>query len=81
MSDDLLNFLNANAGDDKWQTSINPACPNSERDTLVAFYNATDGDNWNRSDNWLNNNVSICEWYGVQCGGSMNKDTLETSKL
>ena len=25
----------------------------TDREALVAIYNATDGENWNRSDNWL----------------------------
>ena len=36
----------------------------SDRDALIAFYNATDGPNWTRSDNWLTS-APIDEWYGV----------------
>ena len=36
----------------------------TERDALVAFYTATDGPNWNRSDNWLSN-APLDEWYGI----------------
>ena len=35
-----------------------------ERAALVALYEATDGANWRRSDNWLSD-LSIANWYGV----------------
>lgn len=38
----------------------------SEREALIALYNATDGDNWNIKHYWKSS-VSICEWYGVYC--------------
>ena len=36
----------------------------SDRDALIAFYNATDGPNWTRNDNWLTA-APIDDWYGV----------------
>ncbi|MDE2715392.1 MAG: hypothetical protein OXI33_00050 [Chloroflexota bacterium] len=36
----------------------------SDRDALVTFYNATDGPNWTRNDNWLTS-APIDDWYGV----------------
>ena len=36
----------------------------SDREALVALYNATDGENWSVSDNWLSD-VPLGEWYGV----------------
>ncbi|MEW4922783.1 immunoglobulin domain-containing protein [Algibacter sp. 2305UL17-15] len=35
-----------------------------EYDALVAFYNATDGDNWTNNTNWLTD-APINSWYGV----------------
>ena len=35
------------------------------RAALVALYEATDGPNWKRSDNWLTQTL-VREWYGVQ---------------
>ena len=35
-----------------------------DREALVAIYNATDGENWNRSDNWLSD-APLDEWEGV----------------
>ena len=36
----------------------------TERDALVAFYTATDGPNWTRSDNWLSD-APLEDWYGI----------------
>ncbi len=36
----------------------------ADRDVLVALYNATNGANWTRNDNWLSNRP-LGEWYGV----------------
>ena len=35
-----------------------------DRDALVAFYNAADGPNWDRNDNWLTD-APVGQWYGV----------------
>ena len=40
-----------------------------DRDVLVALYNATDGPNWLRSENWLSNRP-ISEWTGVWAVGA-----------
>ncbi len=39
---------------------------NIERDALIAFYNATGGDNWKRKDNWCSDKP-VNEWYGITC--------------
>ena len=36
----------------------------TDREALVALYNATDGENWNRSSNWLSD-APLGEWVGV----------------
>ena len=41
------------------------AVGNPDRAALAAFYNATDGPNWSRSDNWLTD-APLAEWYGVR---------------
>ena len=38
--------------------------PLSDRDILVALYDATDGPNWVHNDNWLTE-APLSEWYGV----------------
>ena len=35
-----------------------------EREALIAFYNATGGDNWTRNDNWCSDKP-VREWYGI----------------
>ena len=41
-----------------------PPAPSSDRDVLVALYNATDGPYWDDDDNWLSG-ADIGEWWGV----------------
>ncbi len=43
------------------------AIPASEHDALVAFYNATGGSGWSRSDNWLGAAGTECTWHGIGC--------------
>ena len=40
-------------------------CGPSDRDILLALYNATDGPNWTNNTNWLSDKP-IGEWYGVR---------------
>ena len=49
----------ATAGSPVAQTS-----PETDREALVALYNATGGPNWNINDNWLSD-VPVSEWFGV----------------
>ncbi len=35
-------------------------------EALIALYEATGGENWNRNDGWLTD-TSPCEWYGITC--------------
>ena len=38
--------------------------PETDREALVALYNATDGPNWRNNENWLSD-APIGEWHGV----------------
>ncbi|MCY4654830.1 MAG: cache domain-containing protein [Dehalococcoidia bacterium] len=38
--------------------------PAADRAALVALYNATDGPNWEKSDNWLSDEP-LSEWFGI----------------
>lgn len=38
--------------------------PQSERDALIAFYNATGGDSWTNNTNW-NSDAPVNTWFGV----------------
>lgn len=41
--------------------------PQSERDALLALYDATDGDNWNDNTGWGDAAGTECNWTGVSC--------------
>ncbi|MBL86580.1 MAG: hypothetical protein CMO82_07980 [Winogradskyella sp.] len=41
-----------------------PDVPQSERDALIAFYNATGGDSWTNNTNW-NTDAPVNTWFGV----------------
>ncbi len=41
------------------------AVPASERDALIALYNATNGDNWERNTNW-NSTELVGNWEGIR---------------
>ena len=48
-------------------TSLAAAILPEERDVLEAFYQASQGEQWLRSDGWLEPGSDPCEWYGVVC--------------
>ncbi len=50
--------------------------PISNRDVLVALYDATGGPNWNRADNWLTD-APLRDWYGVDTDASDRVVLLE----
>lgn len=60
----------------------------TERQALIDFYNATNGDNWRNTllgeNPWLINdpNSSVCDWYGVSVqDGSVSRIQLNDSGL
>ena len=55
--------------------------PQSEREALVALYNAADGENWTNNTNWLSNN-DISTWHGVSVsGGKVTHLGLQANNL
>ena len=56
--------------------------PASDREALVALYEATDGDNWANNTNWLSNEF-IGEWHGVTAdsGGNVTRLDLGDNRL
>ena len=44
---------------------LQPAIPEIERDALIAIYESTDGEGWDRKDNWLGPPGSEPSWSGV----------------
>lgn len=54
----------------------------SDRDVLVAFYNATGGEHWTNNTNWCSDQP-LSEWYGVTCdeAGRVTAIELRYNKL
>ena len=46
------------------EPTMAPTPPETDRETLVALYNATGGPNWRSNNNWLSD-VPISQWEGV----------------
>ncbi len=44
--------------------AVGPTSAETDREVLVALYNATDGPNWVDNDNWLSD-APLDEWFGV----------------
>ena len=62
-----LATITATAGNAHGTSEI--AVENPDRAALVALYEATDGENWINSENWLTD-ASLGDWYGVRTDGS-----------
>lgn len=45
----------------------NAQVPESERQALIDFYHATNGEHWHDDEGWLGEEGSECEWLGVAC--------------
>lgn len=57
--------------------SASAAIPSSERDALIAIYDATQGASWNDRTNWLGAQGTECTWFGVGCSADgMHVETL-----
>ena len=50
--------------------------PLSDREILVALYEATDGTNWENDDNWLTN-APLSDWHGVETDASGRVSRLD----
>lgn len=49
-----------------------------EREALIAFYNAMNGDNWSNNTNWCSDK-DVREWYGVDVAGNGNNHVVAIS--
>ena len=58
------------------------AAPGAQRAALVALYNATDGANWTRRDNWLSG-APLETWHGVttDANGRVTRLSLGSNRL
>jgi len=57
-------------GDNSYGQSTLPvetATNTAEYDALMAFFNATGGNNWTKKDGWGDKTKNICSWFGVKC--------------
>jgi len=55
--------------------------PSTECEALIAFYNSTDGANWNYNDGW-NATHTPCSWHGVSCSeGHVSRLSLSSNQL
>ncbi len=54
--------------------------PQSERDALIALYNATDGQNWTYQDNWNTSNP-VSSWYGLTVENINGQDHVTKIEL
>ena len=63
-------------------TPTPPGSSTTDREALVALYNATDGDNWANNDNWLTD-TPLGDWYGVSTddNGRVNWLVLRDNQL
>lgn len=46
---------------------LDAAIPASERNALIAFFEAAEGANWTDSTGWLGAPGTECEWFGLTC--------------
>ena len=56
--------ITATAGEVSGMVSISVMAPSPDREALIAIYNATNGPNWTRQDNWLSE-APISTWQGI----------------
>ena len=63
-------------------TAAQTGSPSGDRDALAAFYNATDGPNWAKNENWLSDEP-LESWYGVETddGGRVTEVRLGENRL
>jgi Leucine-rich repeat (LRR) protein len=47
-----------------------------ERDILKEFYRTCGGRNWQNSDNWMNDDVDVCDWFGISCKDDATVDSI-----
>ena len=60
------------------ETASLPVSPQSERDALVALYNATDGGEWQQRRNWVSD-APLATWHGVTTDSSGHVTELDLS--
>ena len=64
------------------RTAPDQGSAETDRESLVALYNATDGPNWANNDNWFSDKP-LSEWYGVitDASGRVTELNLDSNQL
>ncbi len=54
-----------------------------EREVLEIFFNECGGNKWKHNDNWMDEKIDICNWYGIQCsnGGTVESIALGANNI
>ena len=57
--------------------------PPTTTQALTEFYQAMDGSNWKRRDNWLDPDIHYCHWHGINCyaDGSITSLRLPSNRI
>jgi len=50
-------------------------------DELAEFYDAMDGEAWHRSDDWLDEDIHPCQWYGIYCESGLSLPAITSIRL
>jgi Leucine-rich repeat (LRR) protein len=53
----------------------------NEREVLIKLFQVCGGNFWDETDNWLDENQSICTWRGVKCPDGSQQETVEKLEL
>ena len=56
-----------------------PSDPPTDKDILILFYCATDGDNWTNNSGWLSDELPAL-WHGVSLNADDRVDSLSLSQ-
>lgn len=64
-------------------SSNSTALDSKQREILTEFYSSTNGPNWANGKGWLDNEVAVCNWFGIKCntGGEVTSIELEDNYL
>lgn len=52
----------------------------SQNEILGRLYDATNGDSWDKNENWKSNDAGVCTWFGVHCNGEGDVTRLELDR-
>ncbi len=47
-----------------------------EKEVLEIFFNECRGEKWKNKENWMNDSIDYCHWYGIQCNDEGSVDSI-----